>query len=80
MAGSQILLIIKAPDERQAKLFARERKVFLRDICPGDLGCFRARTGISNIVPVQKWFSEPGECLEKTGYPAGTLLYFNVEP
>jgi hypothetical protein len=75
----KILLIIKAETFSQVKEAARARGLQVTDICvAGNSTEFRARTDEKNLVPVQRWFHEPGECQSPFGYPIGTLLFFRV--
>lgn len=78
--NAKILLIIKSPSFRVVKDAAQRRGIHVFDIAVngGNLNEFRALTDAHNFRPVQRWFAEEDECQPRTGYPAGTLLFFRL--
>ncbi len=77
---NKILLLIKAQTFHQAKAAARERKIYISDLCAINPSEFRARAEESQLLAVQRWFNEStaADC-PKGGFPVGTLLFFKPE-
>ncbi len=76
----KILLIIKAETFTQVKAAARERRIYISDLCALNRTEFRARAEIGQLLAVQRWFNEstPDDC-PPGGFPIGTLLFFKPE-
>ena len=79
--SNKLLLFVKAQTFRDVKTAGIERGLCLSDIAVNSDSFleFRCRTSESNLLKVQRWFTEPGECKQGFGYPIGTLLFFRQE-